>query len=312
MSLLEGKVVLLTGASGFIGSHLARYLYGIKNIKLVFMSRKPLPQAYGNAVFIEESLELLSKKTWENSGVDKIDYIFHLAGFAPKKAGDADLAEQIYTCNLLGTRALLNSLPNMPERIVFSSTLDVYAALDGDQRISECSHLGDSNLYGISKLFCEKYIASFSQKNGIDYAILRYGHIYGPGEDEYIKLIPQTILSLLNNKMPMVYGDGSALRDFIFVQDAVIATIRAMESQTGNVGPINIVSGSSVSVRDIIKILMTIAGRSDSLCEYVEGSKQKSFIFDDSKMRTELGDWPKVSLFDGLKMEYETMKVKYG
>lgn len=311
MSVLEGKTILLTGSNGFIGSHLAEFLHKIQNVKLIFMSRKPLQQHYSNVVHIEEDLADLSAGLWAKKNISHIDIVFHLAAFIPKKSSDVDV-DKIYAANLIGTKVLLESLPNIPEKIVFSSSVDVYAPQPDGEKISEESNLGCTGLYGLSKLFCEQLILEYARNNKCGCALLRYGHIYGPGEDEYSKLIPLTILNLLRNKLPVIYGDGSAKRDFLYIKDAVIATIKAAESGASIIGPVNIVSGNSVSIKEVIECLMTIAERDINLCEHITDDNQRSLVFDNSKMQQEIGEWTNMPFFEGLKEEYRVMKVKYG
>ena len=115
-------------------------------------------------------------------------------------------------------------------------------------------------MYGASKLFCEHLVKTYARQCDCGYAILRYGHIYGPGEGGYAKIIPQVIRSLLRNESPAVYGDGSVKRDFLFVGDAVEATIRVVEAKPKTIEAVNIVSGDSKTIREYVNILAKLVG----------------------------------------------------
>ena len=308
LSSFTGKTLLVTGATGFIGRALARRLQEHLDTTLVLLSRKPRREVADSAVWVDAPLDQLSRETWRTSGVERIDVVFHLAAFTPKSGAAADSVEEVYRDNLLGTRSLLESLPSPPERIVFASTLDVYAPLPEGGVLTESSPLAPANLYAASKLFCEQLIRAYAQAHGCRSTILRYGHIFGPGEEAYQKLIPQTIRQLLQGEAPVLYGDGSAERDFLYVDDAVEATLRAAVLKEQLPGPINIVRGSSRPIRDIVEMLVDIAGFSGNIRFLADRPSGQSLRFDNRGMRESLGVWPYVSLEDGLRREVDYFK----
>jgi nucleoside-diphosphate-sugar epimerase len=308
---LSGKSILLTGATGFIGAHLANRLRQLPDIHLVLLTRQPL-SSVARETIVRSSLDQLTRSTWAEHRIDKIDVIFHLGAFTPKRGSEANAIEAIYRDNLIGTRTLLESLPNPPERIVFSSTLDVYAPPTKGQVLTEESRLEPVGLYGASKLFCEQLVKIHALQQGCGYAILRYGHIYGPGEAAYAKLIPQTIKTLLNHESPTLYGDGSALRDFMFVADAVEATIRAALSPHMHLEPINIVSGDSRPIRFYVELLAEILKTQKDIQYLREKPNGTSLRFSNLRLREMLGDWETVDMRDGLSQEIESYRNTVG
>jgi UDP-glucose 4-epimerase len=308
---LSRKTILLTGATGFIGTHLANRLRQLPDIHLVLLTRQPLSPIAQETV-VRSSLDQLTRSTWAEHGISKIDVIFHLGAFTPKRGSEANAIEAIYRDNLIGTRALLESLPNAPEKIVFSSTLDVYAPPTEGQVLIEDSRLEPAGLYGASKLFCEQLVKIHALQQGCGYAILRYGHIYGPGEAAYAKLIPQTIKALLNNESPTLYGDGSALRDFMFVADAVEATMRAAVSTHMHLEPINIVSGDSRPIRFYVELLAEILNTSRNIQYLSEKPNGPSLRFSNLRLRETLGHWEAVDMREGLRQEVESYQNTVG
>ena len=234
MKTLKEEVIVLTGATGFIGQHLLRRLSKESGIRLVVVSRREIADLGENALLVQTPLEALTVRTWERIGVERVAILYHLAGFTPKSPDAADALDAVYRDNLDSTRVLLHSFPASPRRIVFASTLDVYLAPAKNAVLSESSSLGPANLYAASKLFCEVLVRQSCRGHGSSCAILRYGHIYGPGEEAYRKVIPQAIRAVLEGESPVVYGDGSAMRDFLYVDDAVEATVRAGSSRRRN------------------------------------------------------------------------------
>ncbi|EDN71227.1 NAD-dependent epimerase/dehydratase [Beggiatoa sp. PS] len=306
MNRLSGKTILVTGATGFIGQHLVHRLLRIPDIRLIVVSRKPNTQTSGKILWITSPVEQLTPAIWQANGIDKIDLVFHLGAFIPKKADDANLITEIYRDNLLGTRALLESVPSPLERIIFASTIDVYATPLADNLVlDEFSVVEPSGLYGASKLFCESLIRAYAREHENGYAILRYGHIFGPGEEAYHKLIPQTIRQLLQGKSPTLYGNGSTKRDFLYIDDVIEATLRTAIDEKQEIGPLNIVRGVSKPIRDIVNLLIKIIEFSGEIEFILDKPEGYSLNFDNSKMRETLGNWNFVSLEEGLRREVE-------
>ncbi len=308
MNALSGRVLLVTGATGFIASHLVRRLQVIPDTHLILLSRKPQRNSHRNLTWVGASLESLSPETWRAAGVHHVDIVFHLAGFTPKTSNAADDIDPIYRDNLMGTRALLESLEAVPERIVFASAVDVYAAVSDSLTLDETSPLDPISLYAASKLYCEQLVRTHARASGCRYSILRYGHAFGPGEEAYRKLIPETIWRLLRGEAPVLRGDGSARRDFLYVTDVVEATVRASISQVSELGPVNVVRGTSHSVREVVQILRQITGCSLPTLFQANDSRDFSRTFNNGRMQSLLGDWPLVSLEDGLREEVAYFK----
>lgn len=307
MNQLENKIILVTGANGFIGLHLVARLSKIVGVTLLLLSRQEQKSTQKNMVWLKGDLAQLSSEYWQSHNINHIDYVFHLGAFTPKISAKANQINEIVDDNILGTRTLLQSLPNKPNKLVFSSTLDVYGLPENGEVLTERSKIAPNNLYGASKLFCESLLSVWAKDCDCDYAILRYGHIYGSGEEQYGKLIPVVIRNLLNNENPIVYGDGSALRDYLYVGDAVEATIRSALIKD-NIEAVNIVRGKSVTLKEVVQLLISLVGNDSQInfvCDKPNGS---SLRFDNSLMTKLLGNWSMTSLEEGLAVEVEAFR----
>lgn len=307
MKRMEGKVILVTGASGFIGAHLVARLSRIAGVKLLLLSRQYRQSTQHGVLWLKGELSQLLPEYWQSHGISHIDYVFHLGAFTPKSSVEANQIDRAVDDNIMGTRILLQGLPGKPCKLVFSSTLDVYAPPEDGTVITEGSRVAPSGLYGASKLFCESMVFAWSMERGCNHSILRYGHIYGPGEGQYGKLIPVTIRSLLASQAPVIFGNGSALRDYLYVGDAVEATIRAALVE-GSIGPVNIVCGESVTQEQIVRLLIRLTGSRKEIDFVPDRPSGSSFRFDHRLMAKLLGSWPLTGLEEGLAAEIDAFR----
>lgn len=233
------------------------------------------------------------------NGLDKIKTVVHAGAFTPKSGKESNLVHQCNS-NIDSTTQLVYSIvPNL-KKIVFLSTLDVYQT--SNKALNEKSLVGPASLYGQSKYYCEKLIQLWAESNNAVHQILRIGHVYGPGEECYRKVIPATMEALLNGTSPVIYGDGQALRSFIFVSDVVDAVISAVK-KSNSLGIVNVAGGDPVSISGLVQKIIEISGMRHSI-EYVESSLDPTdAVFDNAYLKETLHS-PVVGLDEGLSQEW--------
>jgi UDP-glucose 4-epimerase len=291
--------ILITGAGGFVGSRLlamAAQMFGIANVTALTSK-----EISGYKCIIAEDQDL---STLDNQVFSEVDVLIHAGAFTPKNAKEANC---LASCNknITYTEHLLSFQFNRLKKIVYTSTLDVY----GDSKcITESTETRPATLYGASKLYCEKMISTYGSEKGVDTQVLRLGHIYGPGEEKYQKMLPLTIKNVLLDNSVEIWGDGSELRSFIFIDDVVNSIINAIEWKS-DVGVINVVGGVSLSIRELVEKIISISGKDVDIVFRGGASKGKDFVFDNRLLKgTLLG---KETDFDsGLKAEYYYMEKK--
>ena len=267
----------VTGASGFIGSHLTRALkkYG----KVVTLSRgKSLP-----------SLAHLK------SFVSGVDLFFHLGGV------NRGTNEDILTGNVTGTLRLLEAIKRYGKpsaRILFASSAQVYRLKNRIGKISEKSALQPDSIYGVSKKSAEDLI----RISGLPYTILRMTNAYGPGCRADYNSVVTTFCHRTKNKIPLeINGQGKQNRDFIYIDDIVRAfLIAGFQNQTPVSRAYNVSSGRMTS---LVKIVNTIRKFEPCLeVKFKPGADDGiSYCCDASRYKRDFGWSPKTSLTKGIQ-----------
>lgn len=293
--------VLLTGASGFIGRHILTALierYG-KSAVLALTSKQI------------NDINCVAYGSFSNFGLNKncfndITHVIHAGAFIPKDAKEANNLDKSFDSVGYTNELLSCEFASLRVFVNLSST-DVYAATE--QKLSEKSKTEPVSLYGSSKLYCERMIKAFSEQRNVSYMNLRIGHVYGPGEEKYKKILPVTIRNILENKPLELWGDGSELRSFIFIGDVVESVLNSLESSGKNLD-VNVASGVAVSIRDLLSKIIEVSGRQVQINKKESAHEKRDLAFDNSLL---LGTLLKkeTDLMEGLKIEYNYMKDKY-
>ena len=283
---MRNKNILITGGLGFIGSHIANELLDDNQIVIVDNL------STGNLNNINnpnhENLKII-KEDIRNVDLDEvtsdIDYIFHLAAMASVPLS-IDKPVECNDINLNATVNLLKSaVDNNVKKIVFSSSSSVYGE-NRNMPLKESEPLMPMSPYAASKASCELYLRSFYDSYGLNYTVLRYFNVFGPGQDknsQYAAVIPNFISAMLEGNQPEIYGDGEQTRDFVFVKDIIQANINAAKSDYN--GVINIASGKKLSINQLFDIVKRTLG-SDLEPKYLpkRAGDIKHSLADTSKM----------------------------
>ncbi|MEO7561812.1 MAG: SDR family oxidoreductase [Ferruginibacter sp.] len=293
--------ILITGASGFIGSKLVNYISSVLEDKSRILLLSSAHSAeYG---YVLHKNYKFATSGFLDKGYSQIDVVIHAGAFTPKSSVEANLYNENIR-NVINTNYLLNNLPCIPAKFIFISTLDVYEATT--EVINENTPLQPSGFYGICKLFCEKMIEQWGKQNESKIQILRLGHIYGSGEEAYKKLIPEAIRKILQDKSPVIYSEGEEKRSYLHINDCVRAIWNSLQLQE-EVGPINIVSGKAYAIKEIIQLLINISRKNISMEILNNKIKVCDMLFDTRKMEKYLTT-EKVTITEGLEQEFNNFK----
>lgn len=287
--------MIITGASGFIGARLlqaARLTYGES---VTAFSSRP---AEGNHIAYRDTPGFGLGQA-EKAMVKEAEVLIHAGAFTPKSGAEAN---QLAGCNsnITFTEQLLSLPWNNLKKIIFLSTLDVYANVDGF--ICESTPTLPASLYGLSKLYGERLVTLFAAERGIASQVLRIGHVYGPGEEKYAKVLPKAIQNIVAGNDVELWGDGTELRSFIFIEDVVSAILKSVTLRE-EPGVINVVSGNAISIRDLLDKLIAIGGRGTGIVRREFSGASRDLVFDNAKFKRYL--LPEESDFTlGLQAEF--------
>jgi len=300
------SALLVTGASGFIGGHLVRRLLADRPEAIVVAQHSP----GRDFVVSDPRVFPLPTRLADLGGalaapaVPRVFAgVFHLAAYTPKGGAEEDAAA-VVEANVTGLAATLAALEGRAERLVFASTLDVYGRPTGT--LSEGSPLAPESLYAASKIFGEVLVRKWGRRLGVPTAILRVGHVYGPGEDAYQKLIPTTIRAVLAGRPAVQYGAGDERRDFLYVEDCVALLSAAQGALAlGDLEPLNLVSGETITVAEVIAAISRLAGGVLPVERRALTSPARSFVFDATRLRGRLPALRPTPFADGLRAEVD-------
>jgi UDP-glucose 4-epimerase len=297
-------MILVTGASGFIGQNIIKKLsifYPYEEV--ICLTSKPLS---GVKYMLHENYNF-SLETKKQIQQLKITAVIHAGAFTPKNGAEANLVEQSNS-NINYTHQLIDLLPNTLTQFIFLSTLDVYANI-GNQIIDEQTPIQPISLYGQSKWYCEKLLQEWGKIKQCNVQILRIGHVYGPGEEAYQKIIPITIQKLLRNEVLEIWGNGTELRSFIYVEDVAELVVRALNLIT-NYPAINLVSDRAISIANLLELINNISGKKAAIQYLPSKTQSRDLVFNNELMKTILG-LEKTSLEEGLLKEWDYFSRKY-
>jgi nucleoside-diphosphate-sugar epimerase len=306
-----GELVLVTGAAGFIGSHLVDALIArgarvraLDNLATGF--RENLAHLNGRIEFVESDIRdaAACREACDGSAV-----VFHQAalGSVPRSMKDPSTSIAV---NVSGTANVFAAARDAgARRVVYASSSSVY----GDSaRLPKREGEEGRPLspYALSKAVDEQLAANFARCYGMELVGLRYFNVYGPRQDPdgpYAAVIPRFFKACLTGEAPVIYGDGSQSRDFTYVSDAVEANLLAAGAPASACGrAYNVGGGRSTSVSELARAVREVTGSGpEPRHEAPRPGDVLHSAADLSLSERELGYRPRVGMNEGLSRSFE-------
>ncbi len=286
---------LVTGAAGFIGSHLVESLRAAGH-DVVGVDRRPGADVQGDLLKMDLAPLL-----------DGVEYVVHLAGQPGVRESWSQFPAYLKG-NLQTTQRLLEALREQPlKKFVLASTSSVYG--DAPMPAREDGPTLPVSPYGLTKLAAEQLCELYGRTAGIPWVALRYFTVYGPRQRPDMAF-SRWLTAALTGAPIQIYGDGSQLRDFTYVGDAVMATQRAALNPVVGV-PINVGGGSAVTIRKAIRLIAAITGRPVRIQHLPPApGDMRETRADTERLWQEVGFLPSTPLEDGLWEQYKWLLTR--
>jgi UDP-glucose 4-epimerase len=300
---VTGKVAIVTGGAGFVGSHLVDSLLGdgfaVTVVDDLSTGRKELVNPQAGL----ETLDI-SDPTAVDGVFDRVkpERVFHLAAQAVVTVSVKEPARDCEV-NVMGTLNVLEAARRHGAPLVFTSTGGALYGDDAPLPTPETFYPQPLSPYGASKWAGESYVRTWSAAHGVPHAICRLGNVYGPRQSPHGEAGVVAIFSrmLWEGRAPTLYGHGDPTRDYVYVEDVV----SALRAASGVAGIFNVATGRETTVRGVFDQLQRAAGTSlePTLAPLREGELHRSCM-DPSHTAEALGWRASVAFEDGAASTY--------
>ncbi|KAA5539861.1 SDR family oxidoreductase [Roseiconus nitratireducens] len=305
---LRDSTCLVTGGAGFIGSHLVDALLEqgarvrvLDNFSTGFESNL-------DHLGDQAAMELLRGDASDPSvaarAVADCDCVFHLAAMAsvPRSVREPEL------CHAWCATSTVNLLAAASEAKVRRMVLASTSAAYGDSKFvskRESDPPAPLSPYAAAKLAAEAYMQAFAKTTDLETVILRFFNVFGPRQDpqsEYSAVIPRFVSMILSGERPVIYGDGTQSRDFVFVRDVAKANLLAATVPDVSGSVFNVARGQRTTLLELLDALRDILGKDiQPIHEPPRLGDVKDSLADVTEARQRLHFEPEVDIPDGLR-----------
>lgn len=300
----DGRNVLVTGGTGMIGRQVVKILCDANaRVRIVSLDKLNVDGRAAHLYGDLSSFELCKEITKD------IEFVFHMAGVqGTVQTSSSSLASHFVPMLMMSTNVLEAARLNGVKRLVFTSTIGAY---QDNEILRESDYKIESvpmSFAGWAKRMAELQVHAYKKQYGIDtFSVVRLSNVYGPGDNfdpETALVIPALMYRIHRGENPLVvWGDGKAVRDFLYSKDAAEGIILAFHYGT-NGGFVNISSGEGHSIRDVVENLHSFIPF-DFRFDVSKPSGAPKRIMDVTKAKRLLGFSPETELREGLRLTWE-------
>lgn len=304
----KGKIIAVTGGSGYIGSALINELQKY-DCKIIRVSRVSLISLEG----VEDKIyDLTTKDCWIEL-VSAADIIFHLAGNTSIAFAEENIYESL-SSNLLPVVNLVDASKKLKlsPKVIYASSATVYGITDL-LPVSEDLMVKPVSIYDLHKLYVEQHLAMANNQGIISIKSLRLSNVYGPSLSESNSkdrgILSQITKACMKGYNINVYGGGNYLRDYIFIDDVVDAFLCASISNNPNI-VFNVSSGVGISVKEVFQMIADEVKKNKGIFCNIEDTdwpnntniiEKRNFIGSNNKLISMLGWKRNVTLEEGIQ-----------
>lgn len=311
--------ILVTGAAGFIGSHLCERLLQLKDIEVIgidgFINPSLMQTKQRNLkLLLADPRFRFYQVDLRNADLETIlkgvEVVYHLAAMPGVRTSWGTEFQAYVDHNISATQILLEAVRNHPlEKFIYISTSSIYGEKAG--KVAEDSTPTPLSPYGVSKLTAEYLCKVYQVSYEIPIVILRYFTLYGPRQRSDMAF-DRFINGILQRKPISIYGDGKQTRDFTFISDCISGTVAALHAD-GVIGEtLNIGGKERASILEVISILEELLNQKAILdfSDRLHGDPKDTWA-DISKAQKLLNYYPQISLPEGLKQQIQAICLSH-
>lgn len=301
--MVDGRTILVTGGSGFIGRRLVDALRDGNDVRVLDID--PSGSEPDDVRVIEGDIR---NEEVVDRAVAGVDVVFHQAALV-------DVAESVsrpvtnHSINGTGTLRVFEAARDHGARVVVASSAAIYGDPSGVP-VSETDPGRPTSPYGLEKLSADHYARLYHELYGLETVALRYFNVYGPGQTggDYAGVIDVFLDQARAGEPITVHGDGEQTRDFVHVDDVVRANLLAAETDAVGDG-YNVGTGESVTIERLAELIRDAVGSDSSIAhtEPRDGDIRHSRA-DLSRARDRLGYEPQIGLEEGLRTLVDTRR----
>jgi len=309
---------LITGGAGFIGSNIAREAIA-RGMEVRILDNFSTGH-WQNLSDIRDSIDVVEGDIRSyhivRNAMEGVQVVFHQGALpsVPRSIADPITSNEV---NVQGTLNILHAaLDAKCRRVLFASSSSIYG--DAPEQVKhENLHVRPLSPYAVSKLAGEKYMQVFHHIYELETVALRYFNVFGPYQDPnspYSAVIPLFIRSYLEDRPPVINGDGTQSRDFTFIDNVVHANLLAAHAPDAAGRVMNVACGGSITVNHLASEIGRLTGRSGLKPEY--GPSRPGDVMHsraDIELARELLDYHPVTTFEeGLEKTVSFMRRRRG
>src|SRR5580704_12318861 len=308
---------LVTGGAGFIGSNIVDELVGRGHEVVVLddLSTGQEANLSGVRKKIDFRVGSITDLATVQSACRGVDYVIHLAAqtSVPKSVKQPLETNRV---NIDGTlNVLIAARDAKARRFVYAASSAAYGELPELPKV-ETMQPAPISPYGVTKYVGELYAQVFGRVYGLENACLRYFNVFGPRQDptsQYSGVLSRFMLAILEQRQPVIYGDGEQSRDFTYIENVVDETLRASEASGASGMVFNGGTGLRITLNEVLRLLEKLTGmKIQAKHDPARAGDIRDSQADLSLARRVLGYEPRVRFEEGLKRTWDWYKSTYG